>query len=66
MAGELLVIIASQPALGVRLQLQREQSDAVALIGTMLVVLAVGIVVDLVVFGSIERRIRRRRGILAG
>jgi NitT/TauT family transport system permease protein len=66
MAGELLVIIASQPALGVRLQLQREQSDAVALIGTMLVVLAVGIVVDLVVFGSVERRIRRRRGISGG
>ena len=65
MAGELLVIIASQPALGVRLQLQREQSDAVALIGTMLVVLAVGIVVDLVLFGSIERRIRQRRGIRA-
>ena len=65
MAGELLVIIASQPALGVRLQLQREVSDATALIGTMLVILAVGILVDLVVFGSIEREIRRRRG-LAG
>ena len=63
MAGELLVIIASQPALGVRLQLQREQSDAVALIGTMLVILSVGIIVDLVIFGNIERRIRRRRGL---
>ena len=63
MAGELLVIIASQPALGVRLQLQREVSDATALIGTMLVVLTVGIIVDLVIFGSIERRIRERRGL---
>jgi len=63
MAGELLVIIASQPALGVRLQLQREQSDAVALIGTMLVILTVGIIVDLVIFGTIERRIRSRRGL---
>ncbi len=63
MAGELLVIIASQPALGVRLQLQREQSDAVALIGTMLVILAVGILVDLVIFGTLERRIRARRGL---
>jgi len=63
MAGELLVIIASQPALGVRLQLQREQSDAVALIGTMLVILSVGIIVDLAIFGTIERRIRRRRGL---
>ena len=63
MAGELLVIIASQPALGVRLQLQREVSDATALIGTMLVILSVGIVVDLVVFGYLERRIRQRRGL---
>ena len=45
MAGELLVIIANQPALGVRLQLQRELSDATGLIGTMVVVLAIGIIV---------------------
>lgn len=63
MAGELLVIIANQPALGVRLQLQRELSDATGLIGTMLVVLAIGIVVDQVVFATLERRIRRRRGL---
>jgi NitT/TauT family transport system permease protein len=63
MAGELLVIIANQPALGVRLQLQRELSDATGLIGTMLVVLAIGIIVDLAVFGTLERRIRQRRGL---
>ena len=63
MAGELLVIIANEPALGVRLQLQRELSDATGLIGTMLVVLAIGIVVDQVVFATLERRIRRRRGL---
>ena len=65
MAGELLVIIANQPALGVRLQLQRELSNAEALIGTMLVVLFIGVVVDLVVFGTIERRISQRRGLRA-
>jgi NitT/TauT family transport system permease protein len=63
MAGELLVIIANQPALGVRLQLQRELSDATGLIGTMVVVLAIGIIVDLAVFGTMERRIRQRRGL---
>ncbi len=63
MAGELLVIIANQPALGVRLQLQRELSDAEKLIGTMLVVLVIGIIVDLVIFGALERRIRQRRGL---
>ena len=65
MAGELLVIIANQPALGVRLQLQRELSNAEALIGTMLVVLFIGVVVDLVVFGTVERRISQRRGLRA-
>jgi NitT/TauT family transport system permease protein len=63
MAGELLVIIANQPALGVRLQLQRELSDATGLIGTMLVVLAIGIVVDQLLFATLERRIRQRRGL---
>ena len=66
MAGELLVIIASQPALGVRLHFQREVSDATALIGTMIVILAIGIFVDLVIFGRVERRIRERRGLTAG
>jgi sulfonate transport system permease protein len=66
MAGELLVIIAAQPALGVRLQLQREVSDATALIGTMIVILTIGIIVDLVIFGRVERRIRERRGLTAG
>ena len=63
MAGELLVIIANQPALGVRLQLQRELSDATGLIGTMVVVLAIGIIVDQAIFTTMERRIRRRRGL---
>lgn len=66
MAGELLVIIAAQPALGVRLQLQRELLDATALIGTMLVILFVGIIVDVVLFGTVEGRIRQRRGLAGG
>jgi sulfonate transport system permease protein len=63
MAGELLVIIAQKPSLGARLQLQRDLSDAEGLMATMLVVLAIGIVVDLVVFGTLDRTIRRRRGL---
>ncbi len=64
MAGELLVIIAQQPSLGVTLQLQRELSDAEGLLATMIVVLAIGIVIDLLVFGTLERRIRERRGLI--
>ena len=63
MAGELLVIIAQQPSLGVQLQLQRELADAEGLLATMIVVLVVGILVDQVAFGTVERRIRMRRGL---
>jgi NitT/TauT family transport system permease protein len=63
MAGELLVIIAQQPSLGAQLQFQRDLSDAQGLLATMLVILVVGIVVDQLVFGTLERRIRARRGL---
>jgi sulfonate transport system permease protein len=63
MAGELLVVIASNPSLGVRLQFAREFSDAEGLLAAMLVVLVIGIVVDALGFGLIERRILRNRGL---
>jgi NitT/TauT family transport system permease protein len=63
MAGELLVIIGHRPALGVRLQFAREFSDAEGLIAWMLVVLALGIAVDGLVFGMIGARLRRQRGL---
>ena len=65
MAGELLVIIASRPSIGVRLDTARQLSDASGLIAMMLVVLLIGILVDALLFGSVERRIRRNRGLLA-
>jgi NitT/TauT family transport system permease protein len=64
MAGELLVIIAAQPSIGVRLQFARELADAPALLATMLVILAIGIVVDALLFGTLERVIRRRWGLV--
>jgi NitT/TauT family transport system permease protein len=64
MAGELLVIIESRPALGSQLQFARELSDAPALIALMIVILVVGIVIDDLVFAAIEQRIRRRRGLV--
>jgi NitT/TauT family transport system permease protein len=66
MAGELLVIIASRPSIGARLQFARELSDATGLMAMMIVVLLIGILIDGVVFGALERRIRRTRGLLAG
>jgi NitT/TauT family transport system permease protein len=64
MAGELLVIIANRPSLGVRLQFARELSDAEGLLAAMVVVLALGILVDSLVFGPLEQGIRRRRGLV--
>jgi NitT/TauT family transport system permease protein len=64
MAGELLVLIPGQPSIGARLQFARELSDAPGLIAMMIVILAIGIVVDVAVFSSIERSIRSRRGLI--
>ena len=64
MAGELLVIIASRPAIGSQLHFARELSDAPALIALMLVVLAIGILIEGLGFGSVERWLRRQRGLV--
>jgi len=64
MAGELLVIIANQPSLGQLLSVNRELSNADGLIAVMIVILVIGIVLDSLVFGQIERRIRVKRGLV--
>ncbi len=64
MAGELLVMIPSHPSIGVRLQYARELSDAKGLMAMMIVVLCIGIAVDALVFGAVERRLLRNRGLL--
>ena len=64
MAGELLVLIPGQSSIGARLQFAREFSDAPALLAMMIVILAIGIIVDVVVFSSIERSILARRGLV--
>jgi NitT/TauT family transport system permease protein len=65
MAGELLVIIAARPSIGVQLQFARELSNAPVLVALMLVVLCIGITVDSLIFGTLERRLRRNRGLLS-
>ena len=66
MAGELLVIIANRHSIGHQLQVARDLADAEGLLAAMLVILVIGIVVDSVVFGTVERGIRRRWGLLEG
>jgi NitT/TauT family transport system permease protein len=64
MAGELLVLIPGQTSVGAQLQFSREFSDAPGLMAMMIVILAIGIVVDVVVFSTVERSIRARRGLV--
>jgi NitT/TauT family transport system permease protein len=63
MAGELLVIIAQRPSLGVRLSFAREFADAEGLLSMMIVILVIGIVVDRL-FGVADGWIRRRWGLV--
>jgi len=64
MAGELLVVIANRSSLGQLLQVNRELSDSEGLLAVMMVILIIGILLDAVVFGTLERRIRAKRGLL--
>jgi NitT/TauT family transport system permease protein len=63
MAGELLVIVPGKPSIGTRLQFTREMSDVPALIAYMVVLLVIGVVVDSV-FVTVDRELRRRRGLV--
>ena len=64
MAGELLVVIAGQESIGVLLQTNRNLQNAEGLLATMIAILVIGIVVDSLFFGTIDRAIRRRWGLL--
>jgi NitT/TauT family transport system permease protein len=64
MAGELLVIIANRHSIGEQLQTARDLADGPWLMATMLVILVIGIVVDALVFGTLDRAVRRRWGLI--
>jgi sulfonate transport system permease protein len=64
MAGELIVVIANKASLGQLLQVNRELADSEGLLAIMLVILIIGILLDALVFGTIDRRIRAKRGLL--
>jgi NitT/TauT family transport system permease protein len=62
MAGELIVVLGA--SMGFLLQQYRNLADAAGLIAMMIVILVVGIVVDAVLFGSLDRWVRRRHGLI--
>lgn len=64
MAGELLVVIRGQESIGFLLTQNRAVNNSSGLLATMIVILVIGIVVDSLVFGTLERAIRRRWGLV--
>jgi len=64
LAGELLVTIPGTFSLGERLEFAREFTNTPELIAVMIVILVIGILVDELFFGTLERVIRRRYGLV--
>ena len=62
LAGELIVIIANKPSLGILLSTYQDQTDMPSTIAVMIVILIIGICVDSL-FGLADRSIRRRWGL---
>jgi NitT/TauT family transport system permease protein len=61
LAGELLYAL---PGLGNLLLMGRELNDMAQVMAVMLVIILLGLVTDQLVFGSLERRVRDRWGLL--
>jgi NitT/TauT family transport system permease protein len=64
LAGELLVIIAGKQSVGRMLSEFRDLSKYSEMTVMMLVIFAIGLIVDAVFFGTLDRAIRRRWGLL--
>jgi NitT/TauT family transport system permease protein len=60
--GELLVIIANQPSLGVLLSTDQDQTDMTSVVAIMIVFFIIGIIVDSL-FGAANKAVRRRYGL---
>lgn len=63
LAGEIIGGIAGY-SLGQQLAANRDNADAAGVQAVMIVLFAIGVIVDVVVFGFAERKIRRRYGLI--
>jgi NitT/TauT family transport system permease protein len=64
MAGELIVNIASRKSIGSELRFAQDLNDGPGILAWMIVIFMVGVIVDIAFFGTMERRIRQRRGLI--
>ncbi len=65
MAGELLVAVPGALTLGQQLQVNESLNDATGIYAIMVVIFVIGVLVDTVIFGNLERFIQRRYGLAA-
>jgi NitT/TauT family transport system permease protein len=63
MAGELLVLVANRPSIGVLLANYQSLDDMASVISIMIVILIIGLAVDSA-FGAADKAIRRRWGLV--
>ena len=67
MAAEIIAVGGSIGfGLGSMLQQSRELADLAGVLGTILLILAIGILIELLLFGPLERRMLRSRGLAQG
>jgi NitT/TauT family transport system permease protein len=67
MAAEIIAVGGSLGfGLGSLLDQGRTLSDMGVVMGAIIAILAVGILIELLVFGPVERRLLQRRGLLRG
>ncbi|MFP1602681.1 ABC transporter permease [Microbacterium sp. 2216-1] len=67
MAAEIIAVGGSIGfGLGSMLQQSRELADLAAVLGTIILILGIGILIELVIFGPLERRMLRGRGLILG
>lgn len=67
MAAEIIAVGGSIGfGLGSMLQQSRELADLAGVLGTILLILAIGILIELAIFGPLERRMLRARGLALG
>lgn len=64
MAGELITTLPGHIGLAQQLSAAAANADYVAVYEAMLVIFVIGVVVDALIFGTAERRIRRRHGLI--
>lgn len=64
LAAELIAHVAGHVSLGELLYNNQQVLDAPGVLATMMVIFTIGVVVDALLFGTIERRVRRRYGLI--